>query len=99
MINVDYIACNSDAYLCVTNNELYMWGIDKYGVLGHHGKVINEPSKIDFQFNKIVGIYAGENYIMVLTEDDIINNQNKILPSESTHLVKGKLGHTPAKEG
>ncbi|KAM0686601.1 Regulator of chromosome condensation [Conglomerata obtusa] len=91
MNKVDLLACKNDACLCVKKNQLYTWGVNRYGELGHNENIIEKPKKVKFKFNEIVGIYAGENHILILTKDNPVSYQDEILPSVSVHLEKSEI--------
>ncbi|KAM0686565.1 hypothetical protein COBT_002209, partial [Conglomerata obtusa] len=73
MEDVDLIYCIRDACLCVINDELYTWGPNRYGELGHEIGMIFEPTKVYFPFNRIIGIYAGEDHTIILTKEKPID--------------------------
>ncbi|KAM0688437.1 Regulator of chromosome condensation [Conglomerata obtusa] len=69
MDNVKMFACSGSMNLAVKNNELFSWGGNFYGELGHEGETHKEPKKVNFDFGTIIGIHAGCNHTIVLTKE------------------------------
>ncbi len=65
------ISCGYDYTILIKNNQIYVWGNNKFGQLGlGHNDVVNVPTKLNFDFkiNKIVcGIY----YTIAITDDGL----------------------------
>ncbi|KAM0684846.1 Regulator of chromosome condensation, partial [Conglomerata obtusa] len=56
--DIQILSCRNEAVIYVKDKQLFTWGENIYGKLGHLEKIIRKPTKLECDVGKIVGIYA-----------------------------------------
>ncbi|KAM0687089.1 Regulator of chromosome condensation [Conglomerata obtusa] len=70
MENVTAFACSQNTNLVAKGKELYTWGSNVSGQLGHADKQVCLPKLVEFvNDKKIIGLYAGLCHTIIVTED------------------------------